>query len=437
MRRTLLALTAVSSLTACNAYDYFRLTGYQQESFTNKADVLFVIDNSGTMVEEAEGLATNFASFIETFADENPPTSKPTLADEVGRFLEYIDDRTANVNYHLGITTTEVYADVGRLTGRNPVLTKTDENVPKKFVENLVCDAACVPTTPSVQVNCPGDSSWGADSCATGAKGSTEEPIEAVFMAMCRAVDNPPPECFQNWWWDEEREAFKSTPPSGDTGGADTDVTPDVYFSEGEVGTNGEWLREGSVVIPVIVSDEGDQSRRISGRTGDVFPYPELFRAFNHRMTWAVIGPDPTEACGSQAAGWGVQRYQSLVNNSNGVYVNITNADDRTSDGLCKTADFEVALTEIGRLLRGLADTFPLRTQPVPGTIVVEVNGQAIEEAEGRFDEDLQQVVFDDGWVYDASSNAVVLKGDVIPEFDADVRVWYLPAQGTPRDLPF
>ena len=64
-------------------------------------------------------------------------------------------------------------------------------------------------------------------------------------------------ECFQNFWWDEEANVFRPRPPEGDTGGLDTDAEPDDYFSDALVGTNEGWLREGSVVIPVIVS-EGD-----------------------------------------------------------------------------------------------------------------------------------------------------------------------------------
>ncbi|HMV69058.1 MAG TPA: hypothetical protein PKA64_19585, partial [Myxococcota bacterium] len=95
------------ALSACNTYDWFRLTGYIQEGYTNKADILFVIDNSTSMTDESSDLATNFSAFIEPFADEQPPAD-PSLTNDVDRFLAFVNDRAANVNYQLGITTTDV-----------------------------------------------------------------------------------------------------------------------------------------------------------------------------------------------------------------------------------------------------------------------------------------------------------------------------------------
>lgn len=426
------ACFALMLLSGCNPYTYFRLTGYLQEGFSNKADILFVVDNSPSMVDEAEALAVNFDVFIEQFAADKPPTGPVTLGDDVGRYLEYVADRTGNVNYQLGITTTDGFSDAGRLAGTPTFLTKTDKNIRQKFDNNLLCDAACVTSTPSVPVTCKSGAP-GPQNCADSIQGAAEEGIEAVYMAMCRAVENPPESCFQPWYFNATTGSYEAR-PGGDTGSAtETDVEAQDYFSEGDPSENEGFLREGSVVIPVIITDEGDQSRRIGGRTGDVFPYPALFAEFGHRMSWAVIGPnlDTCNTGGAQA--WGVNRYKKLVNDSNGVYleINVPNGQD------CKVADFGEALTAIGKLLRGLADTFPLRTAPVIGSIVVQVNGELIEEADCHYDEDLDAQVCDDGWKYDAASNTVVLKGNAVPEFNADVRVWYLPASGVPRTLPF
>ena len=44
---------------------------------------------------------------------------------------------------------------------------------------------------------------------------------------------------------------------------------------------------------------------------------------------------------------------------------------------------------------------------------------------------------FASGWSYDPSQNAVVFWGDDVPDYNADVRIFYRPLEGTPRDLPF
>jgi hypothetical protein len=436
--RPLLLCAVLAS--GCNAYDWFRLTGLQQEGFSNKADIVFVIDNSASMTDEADALATNFESFIQDFATD-PPTTRPDLADEVDRFLEYVHDRTANLNYQIGITTTDLYTDRGRLHGKDPVLTPIDTDVPDKFASNLLCDAACVVGDPSVDVECPAGQSPGTDNCADSEQGSAEEGIEAVYMAMCRAVEDPPEACFQPWyWWPAIPEVrggrWDTVPPDPSEypdGLSDEQLQPVRYFDDEDVMANGDWLRDGSVVIPVVVTDEGDQSRRIHGRSGDTYPYPELFRAFGHRMTWAVIGPN-LDCNLAGAAEWGVERYQAMVDDSNGIYLPIDVAGGSDS---CVVAPFDEALTQIGRLLRGLADTFPLATVPVPESIVVNVNGDRIREASSVFDDATQTTRYGDGWHYDAARNAVVLTGGVVPDYNADVQIWYLPAQGVPRELPF
>ena len=41
------ALWGIGLLAGCNNYPVLRVTGYEQATFNNRADILFVIDNSG------------------------------------------------------------------------------------------------------------------------------------------------------------------------------------------------------------------------------------------------------------------------------------------------------------------------------------------------------------------------------------------------------
>lgn len=428
MDRRLTALCLPLLLGGCNSYEYFRLAGYVQEGFTNKADLLFIIDNSPSMTNESESLAVNFATFIDAFADDGERPVNPPISEDLSRYLEYLGDRTGNVNFNLGITNTEVATWSGQLLGTNPVLRKTDTNVAEKFNRNLLCDAACINDVPDgLGVTCPG----GPAGCPEGTAGSVEEPIEALFMAMCRSVEDPPEPCFDAWWEDPTLPGrWMDEPPPGDN-----PPPPARYFDDSDILSNEGWLREGSVVIPVIISDEGDQSRRINTRDGKVFPYDEYFKLFGHRMSWAVIGQNLNDGCNTtSAASWGIDRFRRFVNETNGVYIDIAVPDGR---GGCNDADFASALESVGTLLRSLVSSYPLRALPDQATIVVTVGGKRVEASEATYDEDIEGTIYSDGWSYNAADNSVVLHGDAVPEPNEDVRIWYLPAGGAPRDLPF
>jgi hypothetical protein len=426
---TLFVAPAASS--ACNAYDWFRVTGYVQEGFTNKADIVFVIDNSTSMQPEAEAVASNISAFIDAFATDDAPPTTASLANDVDRYLRQVSDRSGNVNYQIGVTTTEVGKQWGNLVGERPLIRKTDDDVEDHFQTNVLCDAACITPLPQ---ECEGS----GNNCADNSFGTAEEGIEAVFMAMCRAVPEPPEACFQSWWENPTipGRVIDHPPGSGDTGApSGGDAPPLDYFTEADVMSNDGWLREGSVVIPVILTDEGDQSRRIETKDGDVFPYDEYFKLFGHRMSWAVIGASDDGGCNtSGAADWGIERYDRLVNATNGVKIPIS---EPNGAGGCRDADFAQALADIGGLLKAVSSVYPLGALPEPGTIVVRVGKRSIDESEASYDADLDATVYSDGWSWSPGDNTVVLHGSAVPEPGEDVRVWYLPSATAPRDLPF
>ncbi|GDX82832.1 hypothetical protein LBMAG42_46430 [Deltaproteobacteria bacterium] len=97
--------------SACSDYEVQNLT--VQDVFTQEedppADVLFVVDNSASMVEEQAILAANFGAFVELLGD--------TTAD-----------------YRIGVTTTDA-ADAGILVG--PVLTPDTPDVVSAFQDEV------------------------------------------------------------------------------------------------------------------------------------------------------------------------------------------------------------------------------------------------------------------------------------------------------------
>ena len=94
-----------------------------------------------------------------------------------------------------------------------------------------------------------GENVW-EDQCGSG----QEEGLEAIFMAMCRASENPPSECF-----------------------SDKNQFEDVH-----VGSNAGLLREDSTLIPIIVTDEGDVST-LAPRGSDTRGLRKPFREVQHQ----------------------------------------------------------------------------------------------------------------------------------------------------------
>jgi hypothetical protein len=206
------------------------------------------------------------------------------------------------------------------------------------------------------------------------------------------------------------------------------------------VGSNEGLMRDDAAFIPVIVSDEGDGSRREDPNVGIPAKYADLFDQFGHRMTWVLLGntidPDGHVHCAGTGSDWGVERYFYMTHITNGEVINMF--EDPDNDGVCDTRDdFETALGELSNLLVNLLTSFPLQSVPVPGTVVVLVDGHAVGEAEITGQDQFGFDEYSDGWSYRSSDNSIVFHGQAIPDYNAKVEVYYDPVDGMPRSLPF
>ena len=104
---------AVVALTATSTPDGKQAETFQQEA--SNADILLVIDDSGSMADEQAALASNFQAFISS-ASSSPG------------------------NWHIGVITTDVVGDRGVLhaaPGNPTILTPTTPNVATAFAENV------------------------------------------------------------------------------------------------------------------------------------------------------------------------------------------------------------------------------------------------------------------------------------------------------------
>jgi hypothetical protein len=431
-------LAALLLLAGCNAYEIFRVTGFEQANFTNDADILFVIDNSSSMQEESEALARNFDGFIAKLTSTdgaNPATA--TLADAVGNYIREHEGDSLFIDYQLGITTTSVIysggdepagiepGEGGLLVG--PVITRGQDDAAGEFSRQLLCEATCwssatMASDPSYACGDPLgeemtveylDCLCGADEWKGHCGAGQEMGIEAGLMGLCRAAPNPPASCYE----------FPDNAP--------------IAFQEGDEGSNTGFMREDANSIVVIVTDEGDDSPRKEG-TGDtdVEPYLDVFSEFPNIVRFAIIGPpyDGSNGdCLDGAQPWAVERYQNVAAGTGGIYVDLTDA----ANG-CTPNDFGANLEQLGDLLSQLQTIFPLQSVPDAATIRAWVDGKEVLRSivtEGS--EETGDAVYGDGWSYDAAYNAVRFNGAAVPGFNADVRIYYRPLAGMPRELPF
>ncbi|MDP2306818.1 MAG: hypothetical protein Q8P18_12410 [Pseudomonadota bacterium] len=441
----------LSLLAGCNSYEIFRVTGFEQASFSNDADILFVIDNSDSMQEEATGLASNFERFIGKLTNAETGSAVPTetLGDAVANYLRETTGDSLFIDYQLAITTSSVYYDDGPTGNIDPgeagtlafdaasavpgIIGREVDNAGLAFQTNLLCKATCwdsnMPSDPTYVCEEPleGDVSEEYLNCLCGAGNwqgncgaGQEQPIEAAYMTLCRAAENPPDDCYL--FVDGAAQAF----------------------TEGDEHSNEGFLRAGANTLVVIVTDEGDSSLRNSDGEaavpGDVDTvvdeYVDLFSQLPNLVRFAVIGPawdGSNGACLETAQEWGVDRLTGIVAETNGLYIPLTNLEDG-----CSPTDFGTSLDQLGTLLSNLLTLFPLQSVPDAGSIEVYVDGEIIERSELTSGaEEAGNAVYGTGWTYDASENSVAFHGEAVPDYNQDVRIYYRPLGGTPRELPF
>ena len=429
--------------SGCNRYELFNQAGYEQASFSNDADIVFVIDNSPSMAEETAALALNFNTFIDVLTSEDgaePDTD--TLSDAVDNYVTYTQERGRFLDYNLAITTTSVDYSVGPTSSVDPgeaglfigsptVIEKGSGDVAAQFRQNLLCDAAywqisAVPRDPEYECDSedpetPATISQDYLDCVCGGTGwednplgsGDEEPLEAALMALCRSVPDPPEACYN------ELAPFAST----------TELT------------NDGWYRDEGTIVVVTVSDEGDNSRRLAQGEEDPEPYLEAFQSFEKPVKFVSIGLEIGESGGpicptTTVPVWSIERMQALTDETGGFYGAIA---EETGSGDCVPGDFAGLLQDLGKLLANLEKTFQLQSVPDVSTIRVWIDGAEIDAVATDPDaagEDVDTSTWN-GWTYDSAQNAIVFWGPAIPPYNADVEIFYRPLDGKPRDLPF
>src|SRR4051812_27663931 len=115
MRKLLLVLIFAAACDRTRIHQVLppnvRVDTYNQQSASH-IDVLWVVDNSGSMAPRQENLAKNFQSFMDVFVK-------------------------SGIDFRLAVTTTDVFKEKGAFVGSPKVITPTTPNVVTTFANNV------------------------------------------------------------------------------------------------------------------------------------------------------------------------------------------------------------------------------------------------------------------------------------------------------------
>lgn len=342
---------------ACNGVEHrFSMPTTEQTFYQNsenvtqrKIDILWVIDNSGSMAPFQLSLAQNFQEFLQAFVQKN-------------------------YDFHLAVTTTDAYLAGSQFRNDRSLSLLKDGNsgVPTGFP---VMD----PSTPDllgVFVN----------NALQGTQGSGDE---RAFSSIAETLENP---------------------------------------------ANNSFLREGSFLAVIILSDEDDFSNpyRPERTTSNAASNPdqdysapglESVNSYisyldrktnstglqNRNYNVSVIGVTD-QACllqhQAQTAGTILgKRMMELAEKTGGI-----------SGSICSST-YSTVLQSIQKRIIELSTEFPLNRKPKLGTIRVYVNGTLLSQDS------------ENGWTYNPNSNSILFHGNGIPPQAAAVSVVFDPIE--------
>mgnify|MGYP001296445914 CR=1 FL=1 len=440
-----LALT-LALLGSCNSYDLLVHDRFEQADFNSEVDILWVVDSSNSMASAQAEVQANFGDFIAEFAnldsEQGQELAYNSVTDATVAFAEYLQNQERFLNYHMGVTTTDLDSSgngtQGNIRSLGPIGGSGS------------CEPPAILTPQSDDVLA--DFTRLVDVGIAGA--NTEQGSLAAAYAMCKGQDT-------DFW-----QNLDSRP--------DTDPVKIIcqQVPEDQRSCNSSFFREGAATVVIVVSDEGDNTYR-----NGFLPPPawvdecenehiaeltfgecdcrtswflDFFDGLEAPVVFATIGP--TYQAGSAATAWcdGSERsipgpcnefgsdvcaidfYQQMACMTGGLFspIKVTTVEDDPIS--CVLADFQESLRNIGALVSGLSAGWRLSMIPDEDTITVIVDGEVVPS---RVDQP------SGGWSYSPGDRSIRFSGEDVPGFNAQVDIYYYPLHDrrsqVGRELPF
>lgn len=279
--------TVVVPLDGAGTFESEQTDEFVQTAGT-QVDVLFVVDNSGSMSEEQSNLASNFDTFIQ-------------------------GAQSWSIDYQIGVTSTDMDAEAGRLIGTPRFVDNTDWQAFKNNVK-------------------------------LGTNGSgTEQGLAAAQAALSLPLTSD-----------------SSTACTQDTDCADPDRCYDGFCG----GKNRGFVRSDAALEVVFVSDEEDSSPADLNFYINFFKNIKGFYNDNLFHAHAIVGPPGGCSSGAGDAAAGL-RYRDVAQATGG------------SVGSICDSSFASTLSGIGNIAFGLRKQFFLTRLADQSTLEVKINGVA------------------------------------------------------------
>lgn len=285
--------------------------GLVPDGLRTKVDFFFLIDNSPSMVEESTELVQVLDAFVAGLPQQLSWEARviTTTVDTSGGDPLETDPGEAGL----------LFGDV--VEGDGPAPPGAELSIP------LLCEATCwnaaelasdpdyvcgdpwtVPSLEMLDCTCGFDDWTQTPDCGSG----NEEPLEAALLAMCRGTEGAPGDC----------------------------VDPITPLDTAELGQD-PLLREGTVPYVLVLTDEGDSSRRLNQGEEGLGVYADLFASFPVAPMFSVMGPawDGVDgSCIQGATTWGATRLRAAALDSGGAYVPLYQV---TETGSCEPTPVE------------------------------------------------------------------------------------------------
>ena len=294
----------------CNSYDLLVYQRFLQASFSNRVDILWLVDNSQSMLDNQDNLRTNFACFINELSGvvdkdqpckvasdcptddagvyyacacgfcESPPDAGKleTISDALLLYEDFLGDPTKFLNYQMGITTTQSRPCADDPTAFADCIDSVGNTGRLRGLGNTGNDTSHAPTflTPDTE-DLAADFSALVD---VGIDGATEEyGLWVVAETICASLDLQKDSDFDptngiDTMLDCDHEDGE---PYGDPW-QDTDTLydfcscfPQSIYDYNIDGAGTRFMRDSSTLVVILVSDEGDYTPNMGT---DTWPWP-------------------------------------------------------------------------------------------------------------------------------------------------------------------
>lgn len=458
------ALALAAGTGACNGYDLLIHQHYDQASFSNKVDILWIIDNSNSMAQDQANLQESFGDFVAALGnsggEEGEELTFEDIGDAIQVYQDYLNDRSKYLDFQMGFTTTQ----------RGSCGTDGDHQTQAECDQHGVAGRLRpLPGGTSPYFLFPADESLEAhfvdmvDMGITGA--TTEYGMDVAALASCLSV------CPPGWTAEVDRDESGQVEErrcvADDGSGAPATWeglseghpwyelchgrnTTGPRIPDADIGHNLGFLRDDATLVVVVVTDEGDATANLFSATDGIEDPPSLracyddgvteecdcdlrfyldfFESLDRKVVFAGIGP--SQECNEQNSGLCmIDFYSSAAEQTGGLFapINVRNDAD-----VCEDANFSEVLGDIGSLIGNLQAEWVLNRVPhCPSDgecdIQVFVNGGEVPRDPSR----------ENGWDYYAEAQSVRFYGDAVPEYNAEVDIYYLPEEAGGRPLPF